>query len=602
MDSFKSFMRHISATPVTSLFTTLPTLVDAARMMFELSGNAAIVTDTGGKVVYTNQGAERFTGIRSHEVAGRPIASIVRLTNPKTGEAMEIPVQKVLVEARAMFLPDYTSLNLPGDQKVPVDGSLGPVFASDGRVLGTVLLLHDVSRYRLLTDALSLQANQDPLTGLINRREFETRVSRAIKVARTPKSNHALAYLDLDRFKIVNDVCGHAAGDELLRRIAAVLRSKVRERDTLARLGGDEFGLLLENCTLEAALQVCENLLDAVKEIQFTWQEKTFTVGVSIGLAVINDRSGELASLIAVTDAACYRAKENGRNRIEIHNPTVAREARAANESPAIARIVSALDENRFALFAQPIVAAAAVTDGREFFEVLAKMIGPDGAYIAPSEFLPAAERYQLMPALDRWIVRRAFETYSTTYSREAGGKQPTWSINIAATSLASEGFPEYITEQARLHEIRPESICFEITEAAAMAKNDNASEFIWGLKIDGFRFCIDDFGKSLGSLGSLKNLPIDFLKIDGSFIRDMLTDDVSMGMVEAIHRIGQMIGVRTIAECVETPAQFDQLKEMGVDFAQGYACGRPAPIGNLGLHPVPLLPDNDFPPRAAAN
>ena len=597
MDGFKNFMRHIGTTPVTALFTApaAPALVEAARMMFELSGDAAIVTDTSGNVVYTNAGAERFTGMRNQDAAGRFIGDIVRLSNPKTGESMDIPLHKVLVEARAKFLPDYTTLSLPNDQKLPVDGSIGPVFASDGRVLGTVLLLHDVSRYRLLTDALSLQANQDPLTGLVNRREFETRVSRVIKLARTSKTNHAFAYLDLDKFKIVNDICGHAAGDELLRRIAAILRSKVRDRDTLARLGGDEFGLLLENCTLEAAHQVCENLLEAVKEIRFAWQDKTFTVGVSIGLSVISDTTGDMGTVIAATDAACYRAKENGRNRIEVNNPSTGRESRSTNDSPGVARIVSALDENRFTLFVQPIVPAAADADGIEFYEVLVRMVGHNGELIAPADFLPAAERYQLMPTLDRWIVKHTLETYSKCYPRQPGGKQPIWSINVSGMSLASEGFAAFISEQAKHYQVPPEAICFEITEAAAMAKNDKAAEFIWRLKADGFRFCIDDFGKSLGSLGSLKNLPIDFLKIDGSFIKDMLSDDVSQGMVEAIHRIGQMIGVKTIAECVESQTAFDRLKEIGVDYAQGYACGRPQPIDNLNFHPVPLLPDSDL-------
>ena len=597
MDGFKNFMRHIGTTPVTALFTApaAPALVEAARMMFELSGDAAIVTDTSGNVVYTNAGAERFTGMRNQDAAGRFIGDIVRLSNPKTGESMDIPLHKVLVEVRAMFLPDYTTLSLPNDQKLPVDGSIGPVFASDGRVLGTVLLLHDVSRYRLLTDALSLQANQDPLTGLVNRREFETRVSRVIKLARTSKTNHAFAYLDLDKFKIVNDICGHAAGDELLRRIAAILRSKVRDRDTLARLGGDEFGLLLENCTLEAAHQVCENLLEAVKEIRFAWQDKTFTVGVSIGLSVISDTTGDMGTVIAATDAACYRAKENGRNRIEVNNPSTGRESRSTNDSPGVARIVSALDENRFTLFVQPIVPAATDADGIEFYEVLVRMVGHNGELIAPADFLPAAERYQLMPTLDRWIVKHTLETYSKCYPRQPGGKQPIWCINVSGMSLASEGFAAFISEQAKHYQVPPEAICFEITEAAAMAKNDKAAEFIWCLKADGFRFCIDDFGKSLGSLGSLKNLPIDFLKIDGSFIKDMLSDDVSQGMVEAIHRIGQMIGVTTIAECVESQTAFDRLKEIGVDYAQGYACGRPQPIDNLNFHPVPLLPDSDL-------
>jgi EAL domain-containing protein (putative c-di-GMP-specific phosphodiesterase class I) len=260
---------------------------------------------------------------------------------------------------------------------------------------------------------------------------------------------------------------------------------------------------------------------------------------------------------------------------------------------------VSALDENRFALLVQPIVPAAAVGESQGFFEILATMIGPRGESIAPAEFLPAAERYQLMPTLDRWIVKRAFETYSKTYTRSPGTTLPSWSINISATSLASDGFTDFINAQAKEYRVPPAAICFEITEAAAMAKNGQAADFIRGLKSDGFRFCIDDFGKSLGTLGSLRDVPIDFLKIDGSFIKDMLTDDISLGMVEAIHRIARMIGAKTIAECVETQAAFDRVSEIGVDYAQGYACGRPEPIDNLSFHPVPRLPISDTPRRA---
>lgn len=595
MEGLKKFIRDIGSAPVGSLFNAAaPALPEAARMMFELSGNAAFVTDTEGQIVYINPIAERFAGIKGPDALGRPLRKIVLLLNPKTSEAMDVPLQKVLVEARAMFLPEYTTLTNPGGQKLPVDGSLGPIFARDGRVLGTVLLLHDVSRYRLLTDTLSLQANQDPLTGLVNRREFETRVSRTIRTARMHKSSHALAYLDLDKFKIVNDVCGHGAGDELLRRIAGALRSKVRERDTLARLGGDEFGLLLENCTIEAALQVCNNLLDVVKEIRFSWQERTFTVGVSIGLSVIDEKTEDIGSALAATDAACYRAKENGRSRIEVLNQK-SKETPPGQQASAIARIVSALDENRFILYAQPIVPVA-TPERVELFEILAKMVGAKGEHIAPADFLPAAERYQLLPTLDRWVIRHAFETYAKVYSGKESDPHPIWSINISAASLSSEGFTAFIRDEAKRHAIAPAAICFEINESVALADNGRAADFIWALKIDGFRFCVDDFGESLGVLGPLKNLPIDFIKIHGSLIKEMPADNVSRGIVEAIHHIGRIMGVKTIAGCIESPELFGAVRAAGIDYAQGYACGRPGPIEDLKFHPVPRLPEIGFP------
>ena len=586
----KKLIRNISDVPVTSLFTTSTALTEAAHMMFELSGNAAFVTDTDGTVVYINQVAERFTGLSSHDARGQLLSHIVHLSNPKTGEAMDIPLLKVLVEARAMFLPDYTTLTPEGGQKLPVDGSLGPIFAKDGRVLGTILLLHDVSRYRLLTDALSLQANQDPLTGLVNRREFETRVSRALRNARMHKASHVLAYMDLDQFKIVNDVCGHGAGDELLRRIAAAMRSKVRERDTLARLGGDEFGLLLENCTIDAARQVCNNLLDAVKEISFTWQDRTFTVGVSIGLSVLDDDTEDIGTALASTDAACYRAKENGRGRIEVHNANL-KEFPPASEASGIARIVSALDENRFSLFAQPIVTLDSVSGSTDFFEIHARLSRDNGGYIESADFLPAVERYQLMPTLDRWVIRHGFNACRKIYHGK-NARKPTWSLTVSAASLGSEGFAAFVSEEAKRCKLPPEFICFQINGDAAAAKNSRAADFIWALKVAGFRFCITDFGKNIRALTSLKNLPVDFLKIDASFIKEILIDDTGMEAVKAIHSIGRIMGVKTIAESVDSQGTLKRLQTIGIDFAQGDACGTMTSIDDLGMHPVPQLPD----------
>ncbi len=584
MDGLRKFFRSVSGRP--SLFplraSPASSLAETARMMFELSGNAALVADIQGNIAYINEVAERFTGVSAAAASGKPLAEIVLLSNHKTGENIDIPLHKVLIEARAMFLPDHTSLSGFSQQRLPVDGSLGPVFASDGRVLGAILLLHDVSRYRLLTDALFLQANQDSLTGLVNRREFETRVARALKKVRAHKGSHALAYLDLDKFKIVNDLCGHGAGDELLRRAAAALRAKVRDRDTIARLGGDEFGLLLENCTLETAKLVCGNLLEAVKDISFAWQGRTFTVGLSIGLLIFDDKSEDVGTLMAAADAACYRAKENGRQRIEIHNSKLT-DFHVAGERSGIARIVSALDENRFILFAQPIVPASADKTSGELFEILAKMVSPKGVPVDPCDFLPAVERYHLMPTLDRWIIRHAFEAHSKIY--QGDDRPSTWCLNLSASSLISDGFAAFISDEAERCNVPPTVICFEIAETITRAKNSRSADFIWAMKIAGFRFCIDDFGKSLDSLVSLKSLPIDFLKIDGDFIKDMLIDDVALGMVEAIHNIGQIMGIKTIAEYVESQETFERVKSMGIDFAQGYACGLPAPIADLSAN-----------------
>lgn len=574
---FREFGKRSATTDVT------PSLAELARMMFECSGDAAVVTDTRGSIAYLNPTAERFAGIGAAKAQGRPVMEILQLRNPKTNEMLQVPVHKVTVETRSMFLPDYTTLVQADGQKMAVDGSLGPVLAADGRVLGTILLLHDVGRYRLLTDALSLQANHDPLTGLANRREFETRVARAVKKAKSHKVQHALCYLDLDKFKIVNDTCGHAAGDELLRMIAGVLRSRLRERDTLARLGGDEFGLLLEGCALAEAQQICAQLLEAVGAIRFSHDGRTYTVGVSIGVYAINADTEDPTSALAAADAACYAAKENGRNRIEVTAPAgkQAHQRQAGSNSGSAAAIVAALKEERFALHLQPIVRTHG-DEGEKFFEVLVKMVGVNHDLIPPADFMPAAERYQLMPSLDRWIIKHAFAAYRDAHSSEKGRSAPIWSVNVSGATIASAGFIDFLREQAHAYEIDPRCVCIEISEADAANKTSHVADLIWGLKLDGYRFCIDDFGKAVGSLSLLRALPVDYLKIDGHCVRHMLEDSVSLGIVAAIHQISGIIGASTIAENVESDAVREKLAEIGVQWIQGYNAGRPLPLSAL--------------------
>ncbi|MGH8728359.1 MAG: putative bifunctional diguanylate cyclase/phosphodiesterase, partial [Burkholderiales bacterium] len=422
-------------------------------------------------------------------------------------------------------------------------------------------------------------AHHDPLTGLINRREFEQRAERALASARTQSSQHALCYIDLDRFKVVNDTCGHSAGDELLRQLARLLQERVcrREGDTLARLGGDEFGLLLQSCPLSQAQKIAYEVLGAVKDFRFEWQGRTFTVGASIGLTAITAASKNLASVFSAADTACYAAKEKGRNRIQVYQSGDPELAARFGEMRWVNEISAALDQNRFTLFFQPLLRLNGLKTSERHCEILVRMVGATNQLIPPAHFIPAAERYNLMPQLDRWVIAEAFAAYRKLYPE--GNSSGTLSLNVSAATLGSDGIVAFVREQSAKHKVPAQAICFEITETEASAHMAQVMDFIWGLKMDGYRFALDDFGAGMSSFSYLKTLPLDYLKIDGELIKDILSDKVSLSMVEAICRIARGMELETIAERVESPAALKKLKELGVNYAQGYIGGQPAPL-----------------------
>lgn len=442
-------------------------------------------------------------------------------------------------------------------------------------------------RVREATARLSYQATHDTLTGLVNRREFDARLERAAASSSSQGSVHALCYMDLDQFKIVNDTCGHDAGDELLRQISELMQGRLRERDTLARLGGDEFGLLLENCPLDMAYSIVESLRQAVQDYRFAWGERVFSVGASFGLLAVTDESGNAASLMSAADAACYTAKDMGRNRIHLHRPGDGELARRRGEMQWVSRITHALEEDRFELYYQTIMPLSATESAEEgtHFEILLRMRGEDGvAVIPPMAFIPAAERYNLMRQLDRWVISRAFFLHARI-PRVADAVHPlTCTVNLSGASLCDEHFLAFVRDQFAHTGVIPSSICFEITETAAIINLRAAVELMTELKKDGCRFSLDDFGSGLSSFTYLKNLPVDYLKIDGAFVKDMASDPIDFAMVQSINRIGHVIGLRTVAEFVESEAVLRQLKEIGVDYAQGNWIHQPRPIQELVL------------------
>ena len=417
-------------------------------------------------------------------------------------------------------------------------------------------------------------AYHDPLTGLRNRAEFEVRLKRAL-LSISPTNHHALFYLDMDQFKIVNDTCGHVAGDELLKQIAVLLKGLIRDSDTLARLGGDEFGVLLENCSLAHAQEVATRMLQLIREFRFAWQEKIFSIGVSIGLVMLDNSAQTHTELLRVADMACYAAKDSGRNRVHIYTADDAVLSQRRGEMEWVSQITRALQEQRFVLHQQRIVSLQADASG-PVCEFLIRLNGMDGQLILPGAFIPAAERYDLMPKIDRWVVAQAL-TYLA--QRQAANAQPLHGIhfiNLSGVTLSDDSFFQFVKQTFLAHDVAPHAVCFEITETAAIANLASALSFIQQVKTLGCKVALDDFGSGLSSFSYLKTLAADYLKIDGAFVRDMLHDPMDAAIVQAINNIGHVAGLKTIAEFVEHVDIQSKLTELGVDFAQGYAIHEP--------------------------
>lgn len=437
------------------------------------------------------------------------------------------------------------------------------------RMLGS---MSDVTERKRITSEMAWQASHDALTGLVNRHEFEERVARLL-FNRRGQRRHAMLYIDLDQFKLVNDTCGHQAGDQLLRQLTGLVAVTVRESDTLSRLGGDEFGLLLVDCPLDQAVAISEKLISTINEFRFVWDDQTFSIGASIGLVEITKRTESVAALFSAADSACYTAKDKGRNRVVVYHESDRDLAARHGEMTWVSRINKALEENRFVIHRQAIERMAAPDDGRAHCELLVRMVDEDGALVPPGEFIPAAERYNIMPSLDRWVIRNVFRKLV-----EQGDDGVMVAINLSGTTLSSEHFVSYVHEQIRESKVSPEAVCYEITETAAIANVARAREFIDEMHGLGCKISLDDFGSGLSSFAYLKSLQVDFIKIDGTFVKDIAEDQTDQAMVEAIVRVGQVMGIHTIAEFVETEAVFKLLERIGVDYVQGLYLDKPRP------------------------
>jgi len=563
---------------------------ERAQATLQAIGEAVIVADATGWIEFMNPEAERLTGCDLMQAAGVQVAAVLNLADDESGEPIEDPVTQVLAGG-IVAQGAGVRLERADGTRLVVDYSAAPVRNARHDVVGAVVALRDVTSAREMERKVSWQATHDELTGLVNRREFERRLSDALAEVRRAGASHAVLFLDLDQFKVVNDTCGHAAGDELLRQLSRALANQIRQSDTLARLGGDEFGVLLAHCPIEQAGRVAEALRRTVEQFHFAWQDKMFRIGVSIGGVPLADPSKTLAEVMSAADAACYHAKDSGRNRVHLITAGDGEIAERHGQMQWVARIHRALDENRLRLWYQeirPISARALAADAPpgDRYELLVRMVDERGDPVPPMAFLPAAERYHLMPAIDRWVVEHALEFIERCY---AGGARrlASASVNLSGASVGDPNFLEFLKCLLACSRVEPQTLCFEITETTAVADLARASRFIAALKEIGCRFSLDDFGSGMSSFAYLKNLPVDYLKIDGGFVKNLHRDPIDAAMVEAIHRIGEVMGIATIAEFVENPEILERLRAIGVDYAQGYGIARPRPLealAGLGL------------------
>ncbi len=555
---------------------------ERARVTLQSIGDAVITTDTHGTVDYLNPVAERLTQWMLAEARGKPLSEVCSLIDERTMQAVPARVSKALHDNQLCPFSGGEVALVRGDgSSLAIEDSAAPLLDRHGVVIGGVMVFRDVTATRRMAQRITWAATHDSLTGLVNRREFESRVEAALLSARNSQTHHVLCYLDLDQFKVVNDTCGHAAGDAMLKQLAGVLQARLRESDTLARLGGDEFGVLLEGCALDRAQLIAADLLAAVRDHRFQWEGKAFTVGVSIGLVAIHSGTGNRAEVFSAADTACYTAKEQGRNRVCVFHSSDADMAQRRIDMGWAARLTRALEEDRLVLYYQPYLSLGAHSAEGRHIEILLRLIDEDGKLVPPGSFLPAAERYNVMPAIDRWIVKTVFARYRDLLAQM--GAPLTCAINLSGTTLNSDGILEFIREQSEKHQLPPGAICFEITETAAINNMRHATQFMRDLKALGFCFALDDFGIGTSSLAYLKTLPVDYLKIDGSFVRNIVNDPVDRAMADTINRVGHIMGLQTVGEYAESAEVISELRALGVDFAQGYGVQRPQAL------PAPL-------------
>ena len=540
--------------------------------------DSVITVDINECIVYMNPVGEKLLGVNVKKVYGLKFKQVFNIVDENTGDAVADLLHECFLTGQNVHMPEHSSLIAKDDTVISIEASIAPMKVDTGDLMGAVIVIQDVSHTRRLTRQLSYQASHDLLTGLYNRRKFEEYLEEILLNVKEEDRRHTLFYLDLDNFKIVNDTCGHVAGDELLKQLPALFDDVLRSGDIIARLGGDEFGIILENCEIKQAANIADKIRQKIKDYRFVWDDKTFEIGVSIGVMAINADNAEMSQVLSCADVACYAAKDSGRNRVHVFEPSDEAVNERYGQMHWTARISKALDEHRFVLYQQPIVGVS--DKQRNHLEILLRMVDEDGNIIPPGAFMPAAERYGLMPEIDRWVIYEVFKHMGKNDPADPiKGTDRVFAINLSGDSINDPSLLEYILEEKSRFNISLTNVCFEITETVAISNLSKATVFINELKNYGCQFALDDFGSGLSSFAYLKNLPVNYLKIDGSFVKDVSRDKIDRTMVESIQQIGEVMKLHTIAEHVEDQSTLAVLEEIGVNFVQGYHLGRPEAI-----------------------
>ncbi len=553
--------------------------------------DGVITTDISGNITSMNPMAEQLSGWPKEDAHGKPISSVMHILDESTRKRIENPIANI--EERSVVDKPISAILMQNESRIetPIEYVVAPMRNNESMIIGIVVIIHDESVQRSLNRQLTFQATHDALTGLINRHELNRKIKNVLSSPKSESIHNTLCYLDLDQFKLVNDNCGHTAGDELLKQITAILQQRVRDKDALARLGGDKFALLLEKCDIEQAIAVAKDVIETIEQFNFSWDNYNFSISASIGIVDITADINTCEELLSRADSACYLAKESGRNSIQVYTTENDKLITQQREMHWLSRINHALEENRFQLYFQKIEPLQ--DNGAKFInhgEILLRMIDKEGDIISPNTFLAAAERYNMISLIDEWVLENTINWLS------ARKQKVLVSVNLSGKSISDKSFLNFVVTKIKEYKINPELLCFEITETAAISQLTTAIHFMTVLKKLGCTFALDDFGSGLSSFSYLTSLPVDYLKIDGSFVVDIDKDPMHYAMVKSINEVGQVMGIKTIAEYAASDSIINCLKEIGVDHAQGYAVARPSPLLAIDDSEKPESPIKDKP------
>jgi diguanylate cyclase (GGDEF)-like protein/PAS domain S-box-containing protein len=556
---------------------------ERVQITLDSIGDAVITTDIEGKIIYLNQTAARLTGWDLKTAWHLPLITVFRVLAENTLKFLPDLVKTVVVEDRIVDFSDQTLLVNRIGRNFAVEGTASPIHNRENQVIGIVIVFRDVSVTREMSKKISYQASHDSLTGLINRAKFKEELKKAMQDTVAFRSEHCLLYMDLDRFKLVNDTCGHLVGDLLLKQVTELIYAQIRRTDILARMGGDEFAILLHNCSLANANEVAANICNSIHQYQFIFNNFEFNIDISIGIVAVNAASPGMDRILSNADEACYLAKDKGGNGYFDYCDTDTENSTRKNELRWVFTINRAFTNNLFRLQQQLIVPLQ--TDAATIhYELLIRLLDEQSRLILPNKFLPTATRYKLMSAIDRFVIKHYFAFFRQKLVQSTCLDSCICNINISGSFLNDETSLEFLLEQIERYQIPPSHLCFEITETIAIANLNQVIAFVEQLKNRGCRFALDDFGKGFSTFNYLKNLPVDFVKIDGSFVRNILTNPIDAVIVESINQIAHLMKIKTVAEFVENKAIFNKLREIGIDYAQGYWIKRPQPLETLSL------------------